>query len=315
MLRTWVKRTDGSSYFPPHFHNMEKGALEAVAGVGYLGLGEALPSEGDVCLLTNTLTRLPDWEFLRPRVKLVLHPNSGFDNLLSGLEAWDGIPVVLGNPVRAQAVAQWTLAALLQHVVPITGAPAWPTSREWARPLVGEKQILLVGHGLVGQLVQDGLAAMGATARVHDPFKGHAADLRESWDVVILAASLNPTSRHILGKDFFDHAFPELLLINPARGELVDETALRAFLRRCPRARAVLDVHAREPYPAGYWADCPNVLPTPHVAGVWSGLVESMVSFEAAILRDWHGLGPDGFRARHGNLLLENRLTSQGWHR
>lgn len=314
MLHAWVKRTDSSSYFPPHFHDMEKRALEALPGVRYAGVGEDVPEGTPVVLLTNTHTRLNDWAKLRPRTLALLHPNSGFDNLLPDLPMWPGVPVLLGNPVRAQAVAQWTLGALLQHVAPVRHHSAWPTSRAWNRPLLADKKVLLVGHGHVGRILQAALSALGNTPTVHDPWQDQRADLSAGWDVVVVAASLNQENHGLLGADFFARSPEDLLLLNPARGELVDEAALREFLSRHPHARAYLDTHAVEPYPTGHWDDCPGVTATPHAAGVWEGLVPSMLEYEARTLVSWLA-DPVGFAQRHPELLLGPRLTPGGWFR
>jgi phosphoglycerate dehydrogenase-like enzyme len=306
----WVKRTDSSSYFPPDFHQMEKQALEGVPGVRFLGPSEDVPPTGDVCLLTNTHTRLSDWRALRERTKFVLHPNSGFDNLLPSLAEWADVPVVLGNQIRAPAVVQWALACILQHTTPITHFSSWPASREWGRPLLHEKNVLVVGLGPVGMGVADALRALGALVDTHDPFLGHNADLHAAHDIVVLAASLNQESRGLLGAEFFSHAPPDLLLVNPARGELVEEAALRAFLKRSPRARAYLDVHAQEPYPTGHWDDCPQVVATPHIAGVWGGLVGGMVDFEVEVLSKFQTLGRLPVAS-----LLSRRKTAAGWYR
>lgn len=276
-MNLWVKRTNTSTYFPPGFEALERTRLQAVQGVSYLGVQEPVPASGDVCLLTNTHTELGRWEALRSRVKLILHPNSGHDNLTPG---WPEVPLALGNVIRAQAVAEWALAALHQHAAWLRHHEHWPASRDWPRTLLSERRTLIVGHGHVGKL----LARALPHARVLDPSQGFVADLHDGWQTVILAASLTSTSRGMLDTAFFSHAPPDFLLVNPARGELLDETALRLFLAAHPRARAYLDVHAREPYPAHYWST-PQVIATPHVAGVWQGLIEAMLDYEERTLQ------------------------------
>lgn len=315
MTKLWVKRTNSSSYFPPDFTNLEGLALQSIEGIQYLGLDEEIPETGDLCLITNTHSSLAQWQALQPRVKLILHPNSGLDNLAPELGHWQNTPVVLGNPIRAQAVCEWTLAALMQHFTPLLHHSVWPASRHWERPLLKTQRVLILGAGHVGGLVQQTLQAMGLTVAVHDPYLEMEQDLRAGWDVVIVLASLNPANQQMLNAEFFQTAPPHLLLINPARGEFVDENALRDFLKRCPRARAYLDVHAVEPYPVGYWDDCPQVIATPHTAGVWDELIASMIKFEVEILSAWQHLSSADFLKHYASIMVSSRWSDQGWYR
>lgn len=306
----WIKRTDSSSYFPPHFQEMEKQALEGISGVQYLSATDPVPESGDLCLITNTHTRLADWKTLRNRTRFILHPNSGFDNLLPDIGEWGDVPIVLGNAIRAPAVVQWAIACVLQHTVPVVHQSCWPKSRAWERPLLQDKNVLVIGLGPVGQGIAEALRGLGCLVDTHDPFLGHTADIHANHDIVILAASLNQKSRHLLNSGFFTTASPELLLINPARGELIDERALREFLHQHPKARAYLDVHAREPFPNGYWDDCPQVIANPHIAGVWAGLTDSLIRFEGNVIERFQK--GQGFPSE---AFLSRRKTPQGWYR
>lgn len=303
-----VKRADSSSYFPPGFEALERSKLEEIPGVKYLGTSVAPTQQDEIILLTNTHTRLQRFAYCRPQVKALIHPNSGFDNLAPDFYEWKHLPIVLGNSIRAQAVAEWTLSALFQHFTPLRHHGHWPSSRAWPRPLIRGTEILLIGYGHVGKILEVNLRSLGAKLSVHDPFENQHAELKSRYAVVILAASLNPSSHAMLGSEFFKHAAPDLLLINPARGELIDEKALRDFLSSHPQARAVLDVHALEPYPADYWSEL-NVTATPHIAGVSETLINDMLRFEV-----------EAIKAVVGGLtstlpLLSHRLTQEGFLR
>jgi phosphoglycerate dehydrogenase-like enzyme len=155
----------------------------------------------------------------------------------------------------------------------------------------------------VGQILQRHLKA-----QVYDPWLNLSADLYAGYDVVILAASLNPESRGLLAETFFASCPEHLLLINAARAELIDQTALLQFLSRAPRARAVLDVHLSEPYSTAPYPSH-QVIATPHIAGVWAGLIEEMLRFEVQQLQEFTQGRLDQ------NLLLSNRMTPQGFYR
>ncbi len=303
-----VKRADSSSYFPPGFEALERSKLEEIPGVNYLGRDQTPPDGNELVLITNTHTSLKKFAPYRSRIKAIIHPNSGFDNLAPGFEEWKHLPIILGNPSRAQAVAEWTLSALFQHFAPIRHHGHWPASRAWPRSLIHGKEILLIGYGHVGKILEATLRSLGAKLSIYDPFENQRADLSSRYSVIILAASLNPSSRGMLSADFFKNAAPDLLLLNPARGELVDEKALRAFLTSHPQARAVLDVHACEPYSLDYWKEI-NVLATPHIAGVSDQLISDMLHFEVeavnAILS----------AQSHKLAQLSHRLTQEGFLR
>lgn len=306
MTTLWVKRTDSSSYFPPHFHEMESRALSSIPGIRYVGVNETLPDDGDVCLITNTHTRLEQWHSLRSRTRFILHPNSGFENLMP---AWSDVPVVLGNDIRAQAVVEWTLACLFQHFSPIKSHSVWPKTRTWDRGLLRDQKILIVGAGPVGQRLLEVLTALGCKPEVHDPHLDKKSNLVQAWNAVLIAASVNPESRGLLNEPFFAQIATNAVIINGARAEIIAPQALEDFLRRNSDARAYLDVHEKEPFSPG---DHPQIIRTPHIAGVWHNLLEEMIQFEARVLKAWMADPEAGLKQFS---LMNDRLTPQGWYR
>jgi D-3-phosphoglycerate dehydrogenase / 2-oxoglutarate reductase len=296
-----IKRTDTSSYFPTDFNEKERFSIESIKSCTYLDSKAPVPESGDIILITNTHTKLSHWSPLRERVKAIVHPNSGYDNLLNDL--WEEVPVILGNPIRAQAVAEWSLACLYQHSSYIRHHTSWPQSRTWDRGLIDEKNILIIGDGHISQILQQKIHAS-----IYDPWKNKVIDLKKKWDIVIVAASLNEENIHLLNTKFFQHCSPECLIINPARGEFIDEMALIEFLKNNPNARAYLDVHHSEPYGCDPYQTT-QVIATPHIAGVWSGLVDTMITFETKMIQDIlnNSILPE--------LILQNRKTAQGFYR
>ncbi len=296
-----IKRTDSSTYFPADFFNREKERIESQTPYRYFSPQDNLPEQEEIVLITNTHTQLQNWQGLKDRVKLIIHPNSGFENLET--KNWQ-IPVVLGNSIRAQAVAQWCLTALYQETGFIRHQAGWPTQRYNPRRLSSELKILIVGFGHIGKILKCHLPQ----AEVHDPWLGYNVKLPQKWDVVILAASANPKNQNMINHDFLAHCSEDLLLINPARGELVEKNALEIFLSTHPQARAYLDVHKQEPYSLNFYSSS-QIIATPHIAGVWDGLIEAMLEFEVETLK----------RLEKNNIpsewLLTNRLTSEGFYR
>lgn len=296
-----IKRTDSSTYFPADFFDLEKKRIESMSPYRYFSPTQTLPDQGDIVLITNTHTQLSRWEALKDRVKLIIHPNSGFENLAT--QTWTA-PVVLGNSIRAQAVAQWCLSALYQEVGFVRHQSTWPTHRFNPRRLPSELKILIVGAGHIGQILSQQLPH----AVVSDPWLGLNVKLDESWDVVILAASANPKNQNMINREFLAHCSQDLLLINPARGELVHKSDLEAFLATHPKARAYLDVHQQEPYTANFYASS-QIIATPHIAGVWDGLIPSMLEFEVETLKHLQQ------KTIPSEWLLASRQTLEGFYR
>lgn len=296
-----IKRTDTSSYFPSDFLDLEKKRIESNSSFRYFAPQDPLPSEGELVLITNTHTQLSRFEDLKNRVKLIIHPNSGFENLET--KNWSA-PVVLGNTIRAEAVALWCLSALFQETGFIRHQSIWPTHRYNPRRLPREMKTLIVGAGHIGKLLKHHLPH----AELFDPWLGLRVELAQNWDVVILAASANPKNKNLINKSFLQHCSHELILINPARGDLVEKSDLESFLSAHPKARAYLDVHTQEPYPAQFYQSS-QITATAHIAGVWDGLIESMLAFECTVLEHFEK------KTIPHEWLLESRRTPEGFYR
>lgn len=138
----------------------------------------------------------------------------------------------------------------------------------------------LIGHGAIGKAVAQLAVAFGMKVLVAE-HKG-AGEIRPGYtafdtvlqdsDVITLHLPLNAQTRHLIGTAEFDRMKPGALLINTARGGLVDETALLEALQSGRIGGAGFDVLEKEPPTAGHPLldlDLPNFILTPHIA--WSG--------------------------------------------
>ena len=162
-----------------------------------------------------------------------------------------------------QAQARWR-----RDDVPADDWPASPTG-----DLEGQR-VLIVGHGSLGRTVERRLEPFGVElVRVarHARDGVHGVDdlpgLLPEADVVVVLVPLTSATRGLVDERFLAAMRPGALLVNAARGEVVDTDALLAASRE-RRVRAALDVTDPEPLPAGHplWS-APNVLITPHIAG------------------------------------------------
>ncbi|MEU6961079.1 2-hydroxyacid dehydrogenase [Streptomyces chrestomyceticus] len=147
------------------------------------------------------------------------------------------------------------------------------------RPALADKTVVIVGYGSIGSAIEDRLtpfecarvARIARTAR--ETVRGPVLPLTElpavlpAADVVIIATPLTDATRGLVGSDFLARMKDGALLVNVARGAVVNTEALLTELES-GRLRAALDVTDPEPLPAGHplW-HAPGVLVTPHVGG------------------------------------------------
>ena len=169
--------------------------------------------------------------------------------------------------------------AALRGFAPFIRAQAQGTWLHSRRDALADRRVMVIGAGSVGTAVIDRLSpfevdivAVARNARngVHG-VDVHGADeindLLPSADVVILTVPLTEQTIHLVDAEFLKRMRDDALLVNVARGQIVDTDALLAELRS-GRLRAALDVTDPEPLPADHplW-QAPNVLITPHVGG------------------------------------------------
>jgi phosphoglycerate dehydrogenase-like enzyme len=148
---------------------------------------------------------------------------------------------------------------------------------EWLsgrRPALADRRVLIIGAGGVGEGVRRRLAAfetevdmVGRTARDGIGGRDELDDLLPAADVVVLAVPLGPDTAHLVDDGFLSRMKAGALLVNVARGGVVDTEALVEHCRR-GRVRAALDVTDPEPLPSDHplWR-IPGVLISPHVGG------------------------------------------------
>ena len=197
-----------------------------------------------------------------------------------------GIWVTNTPGANANAVAELTLGLMLSLIRGIPGsAHAATFERAWdgARTLGGElrgRTLGVLGLGQIGAEVARLARAFGMDIVAFDPMLDASAIEKRGADAVSLEGLLVrsdvlslhapgiDSTRHIIGEDALAKMKPGALLINCARGSLVDECALAAGLSRGQLAGAALDVLDGEPPdPNSPLYDAPNVLITPHMAG------------------------------------------------
>jgi D-3-phosphoglycerate dehydrogenase len=314
MKRLQVIRTHTSPYQSRDFLQRERALIESFPTLVY----ETIESEAreDVILVTNTHTELRNLpQRLLKKTKLIIHPNSGYDNFAQDVELWKNIPLIVGHVIRAQAVAEYSIGALFEGLLELPQHLSWHKERTWERTLLKGKEVWVFGYGHIGKVIADTLAALGMKVVVVDPFVRSCPHLRiktwkegsiENANVLIAATSLNPTSKHLFNEELFSRVRKDILFINGARGKLVDEKALKEFLLTSPEAFAFLDVFENEPF-GEEWHGFPQVWKTSHIAGVEKDLDQKILDFERDVLRDYLNLEEKDFLGKYERELLQNK--------
>ena len=215
------------------------------------------------------------------RLRVVARYGIGADRVDLDAAARHGVTVTVTPGANANAVAELTIALLLalaRSLVPAhdrVRAGAWPVVRGVE---VAGRTLGLLGLGAVGSLVAAKARALGLRVLGHDPFvadeQAEAAGatlvdldtLAAESDFLSLHAALTEQSRGIVDRTLLGRMKPGAVLVNTARGELVDEGSLLWALEDGPLAGAALDVLADEPPPRDHpLLHRADVLVTPHM--------------------------------------------------
>lgn len=206
-------------------------------------------------------------------LKVISRCGTGMDNVDLDAAREHNI-VVLNTPdAPAQAVAELAVGLMLNVLRAISTQDRAVRAGKWDRPmgrLLGEQAVGLVGFGRIGRLVAKQVSAFGAKVIAHDPFldkwntEAVALDeLLARADIVSLHAPYNKDNHCLVDADFLRKMKKDSILINTARGELVDEDALLTALKSGHLAGAGLDVYNAEPY-TGPLKDLENIVLTAH---------------------------------------------------
>lgn len=224
-----------------------------------------------------------------PRLHVVGRLGVGLDNIDINACAARHIDVIPATGANALAVAEYVIATSMlllrgaYHATAETGGGHWPRGAlSNGRELAG-KTLGLVGYGGIGRIVGRLARALGmrtigfdpqvpATSPVwsdDDTSPRMFAEVVSEADVVSLHVPLTPATRNLMDAARIATMKQDAILINTARGGVVDEAAVAAALRARRLGGAALDVFEHEPLAAGSpLAGCPHLILTPHIAGV-----------------------------------------------
>jgi glyoxylate reductase len=232
------------------------------------------PTGADGVIVTPAVTVDPGFlDGVGPQLRIVANYAVGLDNLDLAAIRDRGIvatntPGVLTNATAEHAIA--LTLALLRRVAEGDRSLRRRDDWEWGPDfMVGEslegKDVLVVGPGRIGARVAELADAHGA----RPTFAGRNDDLPAllaAADVVTLHCPLTPQTRHLVDARALAAMKPTAVLVNTARGQVVDEAALVDALREGTIAGAALDVFEQEPAVTEELLALENVVLTPHIA-------------------------------------------------
>lgn len=234
-------------------------------------------------LIVRNRTRV-DRELLghAARVRVVGRLGVGLDNIDVEACRERGIEVIPATGANALPVAEYVVCAAMMLLrgaylaSSAVGEGRWPREAlSSGRELAG-KTLGIVGYGLIGAKAAGLASVLGMEVCAFDATVSPQAvksvgldELLAQSDVVSLHVPLTPQTRNLIDSRRIALMRQGAILINTARGGIVDEAALAAALRTGRLGGAALDVFDQEPLPAGSpLAGAPNLLLTPHIAGL-----------------------------------------------
>jgi phosphoglycerate dehydrogenase-like enzyme len=263
----------------------------------FAGDPDALPSDPDTVqvwappfLSSGPVVALAE---KMPALRLVQLMSAGADAWVGRLR--DDVTLCDARGVHDSSTSEWTLTAVLSYLHRFPAFARAQARREWAFEVTDElvgKRVLVVGAGSIGTAIARRLAPFEVTVTMvaRRPREGvHGVSelpaLLPHADIVVLVVPLTPQTRGLVDAAFLAAMPDRSLLVNAARGPVVDTDALTAALAD-GRIAAAVDVTDPEPLPTDHplWT-MPNVLLTPHVAGSVRGLMPRAYRLVGAQLR------------------------------
>jgi phosphoglycerate dehydrogenase-like enzyme len=241
------------------------------------------------------------------RLRWVQSPAVGVGSLMFPDLLASEVVLTSARGIRARSIAEHVLGVTIALARRLPATLRAQTAHRWAqdeletqaRTLQGQR-MGIIGLGAIGLEVAKIAAPFGFRVSAIRRRAGEPVpdDVEEVWtpdrlpdllaqsDVVVLAAPHTPETKRLIGRAQIDRMKPGALLVNVARGKLVDDEALIDALRDGRLGGAALDVFSQEPLePSSPYWDLPNVIVTPHTSGAMQDYWTPLVALFADNLR------------------------------
>jgi D-3-phosphoglycerate dehydrogenase / 2-oxoglutarate reductase len=238
--------------------------------------------EADALLVRSATTVDEEVLGAAPKLKIVARAGVGLDNVDVDAATERGVLVVNAPTSNIHSAAEHALALLLAAARQVTAADASLRAHTWTRSSFSGTEIFgktvgVVGLGRIGQLVAQRLAAFGAHIVAYDPYVSAARaaqlgiellsldELLGRSDFISVHLPKTPETAGLIDKDALAKTKPGVIIVNAARGGLVDEAALAEAVTSGHVRAAGIDVFTTEPCTDSPLFDLPQVVVTPHL--------------------------------------------------
>jgi D-3-phosphoglycerate dehydrogenase / 2-oxoglutarate reductase len=238
--------------------------------------------EADALLVRSATTVDAEVLAAAPKLKIVARAGVGLDNVDVEAATARGVLVVNAPTSNIHSAAEHAIALLLAAARQIAAADATLRDHTWKRSSFSGTEIFgktvgVVGLGRIGQLVAQRIAAFGTHILAYDPYVSAARAAQLGIELVTLDELLSrsdfisvhlpktPETAGLIGKEALAKTKPGVIIVNAARGGLVDEEALAEAVSSGHVRGAGLDVFASEPTTDSPLFDLPQVVVTPHL--------------------------------------------------
>ena len=285
-----ITNTNSFGYaIPEHMDRLSKlGPVKRVSVPGDCHGRELAEAVGDANIIITSGTPQFDREFFecKPETKLVARDGLGFNNVDVGAAKECGCFVTkVEKTVEREAVAECAVCEMIDLVRKFWRGTRAADSNRWLDrgQFVGfelrNRTVGIVGCGNIGSRVAEILHfGFGARVIANDPIQNDEwaektgveyvdlGQLAAESDVITLHATLNPTSYHLVNEDFLSSVRPGTYLVNTARGDILDQSAVVGALSSGRLAGLAIDATSVEPpAPDDPFLNNPKVLITPHI--------------------------------------------------
>lgn len=226
-----------------------------------------------------------------PNLSLIACFTSGYDGIDVPWCRARGLAVSHAPGVNHEDVADHAMGLVLASVRRIAEgdrqirAGGWTPETRTITPSLGGLRLGVVGLGHIGEAVARRAEAFRMTVAWWGPRDKPApwprasslTELARDSDVLVLACRADDSNRGLVSREVIEALGPDGLLVNVARGQLVDEDGLVDALKSGRLGGAALDVFQDEPTDPARWADVPNLVLTPHTGGATTQAVQGML--------------------------------------